>query len=48
MIKVIIIGSGNVAQHLIKAFQNAQNRELKSNWFKCFQDKKKVYLTYSI
>ena len=25
MVKVVIIGSGNVAQHLIAAFQNAQN-----------------------
>ena len=25
MVKVVIIGSGNVAQHLIVAFQNAQN-----------------------
>jgi homoserine dehydrogenase len=25
MVKVIIIGSGNVAQHLIAAFQNSKN-----------------------
>ena len=28
MIKVTIIGSGNVAQHLIKAFENAENIEI--------------------
>jgi pyrroline-5-carboxylate reductase len=45
MTKVIIIGSGNVAQHLITAFQNAKIWELKSNWYKCIQGKGQ-YLTY--
>ena len=28
MLKVVIIGSGNVAQHLIKAFRNSAHAEL--------------------
>jgi predicted dehydrogenase len=32
MVKVIIIGSGNVAQHLIAAFQNSKIQEMKLNW----------------
>jgi pyrroline-5-carboxylate reductase len=28
MLKVVVIGSGNVAQHLIKAFQNSAHAEL--------------------
>jgi myo-inositol-1-phosphate synthase len=40
MVKVIIIGSGNVAQHLIAAFQNSKNTGMKLNWFKCFQEKR--------
>lgn len=40
MIKVIIIGSGNVAQHLINAFQNEEKRESGIELIQVFSRKK--------
>lgn len=44
MIKVVIIGSGNVAQHLIVAFQNAQKLGSKVNLIQVFSREKNTLL----
>lgn len=45
MIKVIIIGSGNVAQHLINAFQNEEKRENGIELIQVFSRKKESLIS---